>query len=539
MERFKQQLDQIQQQMAGLSASQKLLVVCLVAIMGVTLVWWTSAAAQREMVNLLDQSLTDEQIGPMRNQLSRAGIPFEVSGSQIMVPSARRGEAIAMLSYEKALPSDTAKHFEKTVSGISSFDPAKKIDAAILVATQNELAQIIRNYPNVRSATVIVNPNYKRRVGGDLMPTASINIMTDRAGDARKIATSATYAVASSFTALKAENVTVVVDGDHIDSGAGDSTLAGGSEYLELRAKAERDYEQKIRGLFRHIPGLQVAVSAEVDNSTRRSIERTVDPDNKIAQPVMESITTMDSSNTTQSGEAGLVSNTGFSVAGSAGSGQEKTEEQSTTETSFDYGRKDTESFTRAGTTTPVGCTVNVPNSFFVTEWQSFFNSTTAPDAQQLTQYRTTKMAELKESISKVLANLTTDAIMIDTYADTLPGGEPLPASLGGLAMAGTDDAGGFSAIVRDYGKTAAVLALAGVALFLMATMVKKTAPATIANVPSFEGSLPGFELGEIDIDVDEDVLAGTKTVEQVQALVKENPDAAASLVKRWINDAA
>ena len=57
MDYFKSQLDRIQQQLGGLSASQKMLTASLVAIMVMTLVWWGRYAGDAEMSPVFDTSL--------------------------------------------------------------------------------------------------------------------------------------------------------------------------------------------------------------------------------------------------------------------------------------------------------------------------------------------------------------------------------------------------------------------------------------------------------------------------------------------------
>jgi flagellar biosynthesis/type III secretory pathway M-ring protein FliF/YscJ len=106
------------------------------------------------------------------------------------------------------------------------------------------------------------------------------------------------------------------------------------------------------------------------------------------------------------------------------------------------------------------------------------------------------------------------------------------------------------AAMLDGHAKEFAVGALAVVSLFMVSMIVKKGTPAPIpapivevkqtprlgadeliAGIVGEEGGTPldGMELGE-------DAIKAQHMVEQVSTLVKENPDAAASLVKRWLN---
>src|SRR5688572_6455901 len=67
MDFVKSQFDRIQQQLNGLTPSQKMLTGTLVTIMVMTLVWWGKYAGQPEMAPLLSQPLTDAEVSRIRN----------------------------------------------------------------------------------------------------------------------------------------------------------------------------------------------------------------------------------------------------------------------------------------------------------------------------------------------------------------------------------------------------------------------------------------------------------------------------------------
>ena len=70
MDFFKAQIARIQEQLAGLSATQKMLTASLLAIMVMTLLWWSHWAAEPEMEPVLDQALSQEEIGSSRSASS-------------------------------------------------------------------------------------------------------------------------------------------------------------------------------------------------------------------------------------------------------------------------------------------------------------------------------------------------------------------------------------------------------------------------------------------------------------------------------------
>ena len=97
--------------------------------------------------------------------------------------------------------------------------------------------------------------------------------------------------------------------------------------------------------------------------------------------------------------------------------------------------------------------------------------------------------------------------------------------------------------------KEIAIGMLALVSLFMVSMMVKKSAPIPVvaAAVESPQTVTLGGNIdivGEVSeggqmldgMELDEDAVKAQQMVEQVSTMVKENPDAAANMVKRWLN---
>src|SRR3954447_23663330 len=105
MDALKARLQQIQEQLTGLTVSQKMLTASLVVIMVMTILWWARYAGTAEMEPVLDQSLSQADIGQIKTVLTAHGIEAKIVGDKVMVPTERRLDALAMLTYDDALPS--------------------------------------------------------------------------------------------------------------------------------------------------------------------------------------------------------------------------------------------------------------------------------------------------------------------------------------------------------------------------------------------------------------------------------------------------
>ena len=104
-------------------------------------------------------------------------------------------------------------------------------------------------------------------------------------------------------------------------------------------------------------------------------------------------------------------------------------------------------------------------------------------------------------------------------------------------------------ATLNSYGKEIAIGLLAVVSLFMVSTMVRKGAPAPIIAQAAVPRETPNLDagvavagvVGEGDpildgMELDQDAVRTQQMLDQVSTLVGENPDAAANLVKRWLN---
>jgi flagellar biosynthesis/type III secretory pathway M-ring protein FliF/YscJ len=104
---------------------------------------------------------------------------------------------------------------------------------------------------------------------------------------------------------------------------------------------------------------------------------------------------------------------------------------------------------------------------------------------------------------------------------------------------------------VTGHAKEIGVLALAVLSLFMMSSMVRKATPApvVIAESPRIDtgpavlsgGEMLAGEVGASDttldgMELDDDAVRAQQMLDQVTTMVKDNPDSAAVLVKRWLN---
>ncbi len=559
MDFIRQQLNMIQERLAGLTASQKALVGALVVITIMTMLYWGRYASGKEMVALNSVPMSAEEIAAATSSLRAKGIGFTTSGSTIMVPADDQMSALSDLSFNQALP-NSPNFFETMFEKVSPFGTASDHKARLNNARERTLSAMITGFPDVKTATVLVNDPQQGGIGRN-EPRATVNIMTRSGAGVKKLSQSATMLMLNAVSGLKRDNISVIVDGQSF-SNSGDSVAGAGNDALDIIRNFENGMAEKIRGNFiQFIPSIVVSVTAEVDTKTTRETINKVDPTNKVVLPTKSTSDVTTSNEPALSAEPGLTANAGIDAntgpAPMAGSNSEKTEESNT----VDYGKSMTEILTPAGRAKIVGAAVRVPRSYFVGYWRA--KNRKADGEPTDAEYATIMQSEIS-SIRGEVQKLTNIADAAQIAVTEFP-------DLDGLALlmnpqSSTSSSGGVTMIAGAYAKEGAIGILALASLFMVSRIVKKSVPApTLALAGLGVGSLGGgggsaggsarnrgpstlagdeaiagevAEGGSVLMgqELDPTTLETAQMVEQVSGYVKDNPDAAAALVRRLMS---
>src|SRR5258706_14095346 len=200
-----------------------------------------------------------------------------------------------------------------------------------------------------------------------------------------------------------------------------------------------------------------------------------------------------------------------------------------------------------------------MPKSYFVKAYMSDRRTDKEPSEVVLTDYIKNELEKWRTQVKVCLALKSDDAVFVNTYTDLVP---VATESL-------SQTASGVSLLMGNHGKEIVLGGLALVSLFMVSMMVRKsgavlaapmdsghsaavTTGATVdvllakaggARVTAKIAEEDAAEVGEsgqtLDgVELDEETVRAQQVVEQVSTLVKENPDTAASLIKRWMNRA-
>jgi flagellar biosynthesis/type III secretory pathway M-ring protein FliF/YscJ len=286
-----------------------------------------------------------------------------------------------------------------------------------------------------------------------------------------------------------------------------------------------------------------------VDVETSSSIAKRVAHDEKTTlrnEKSSESQTTESNQSAPSGPEPGAVPNTGKANEGlslaQGQSGPSSVSEKTRVETEM-YPGTTTEEITKpAGRPTVLSAAVRIPRSYFVRKYKVSNPSSKEPDdaaLQPLVEAATPTYRRIVQNCTDIK---TDEAVSIDVYDD-------FDAVALGVADPSVKSAG-LGAMVSSHGKELVLGVLAVISLFMVSMIVKKgpqapviAAPEAPRETPNLAASeaLAGIVGGEVNatldgMELDDDTLRAQQVVHQVSTMVKEDPDAAATLVKRWLN---
>ncbi|MCW5767542.1 MAG: hypothetical protein KIT19_02575 [Phycisphaeraceae bacterium] len=563
MERLQNAIALVRKRLGVLTPTQKMLIgsVCVIAAMAFFLV--SQYAGSPAMVELLPGVAPAEQARASAI-LRASNIQVRDENGRVMVQPGTEGRALAMLQEEGHLPDDTSLLFRNLIEKQSWQNSRTQNEQMFQIALQNELGRVISNFKGIRRATVLIDAPQAVGLGAAVRkPTASVTVFTDggRALDQATVDAVASL-VSGAKSGLLVDNVRV------IDGSTGRQRTPTSSDqvmplhYREAAAHAEEQKRRQILELVSYIPGVVVAVTAEVD-ITRRDSQSTmyasVDEGGTVSLLRSETKNSVTDSSGGGSAEPGIRSNQGQDISrGGGGSGQRSEQKDTQTEMDNRVGSKTERVVDPRGMTTRLAASVNVPQGYVemlvkrAKELASGGASAGAPVVITQDEIRD-KFAEIGADIrASLLPHLRAGATDGEVRVSMVPVELP-PMGEGGPTQAGMFGSGGGGILALGTGSgliekgVLGVLALAAVGMMLL--MVRKTTkpvslptPQEIVGVPptletgaSVVGEADEMETAMAGIEIEEDSVRVQKMLEQLGEMVKTDPVGTTRVLNRWL----
>jgi flagellar biosynthesis/type III secretory pathway M-ring protein FliF/YscJ len=530
----------------GLGVSMQVALALIVAgalIAGTLAISSSGASPEKPMVPLLGgfEFSLDARESAIKAFKEAKLADYSFVGTKVMVPADKQAEYLGALASSKSgLPGNTDDAIDRYIEEQRSWwASTAESERLFRVAEERRVARVIESFPEIDHAAVLVSDPPER---GTLRAQAS------RGSAAVKVTTvdgsplhparaeQIKMLVAGNFREVGGiENVQVISDSLTLASGdaggmGGMLMHDGSNRYLTTKAAFAMQIENKIRGLFADLKGLIVTVNAELDPRFKRS-ERV---DNKEKGPVRrESSDTNESASSTPppasaGGEPGTRTNVDAPGAtpnqgaqASAAVAASDTDKGETSEKEYEVDQVLTDQSFVDFEPVRVGVVVRyrIPPA-------------EQPPAGGSAPIEGPSPQQIREMVASLgYPGVSVDSVSVQPYT----GAEPPPVEVPEPSFV--------DMTVRHL--PAASMGIAGLAAIAVAFVVSRRAPvprmAKMAEIAVQNSQQMVFAAPNepASSPKDESVNEFKKIQDEINKLVKDNPDAAAAIIRRWVQESA
>lgn len=572
MDALRRVIANIQTYLGQLPASGKLIIGLVVVIAALVLFVVSQVASKPTWVELLPGAPVTEQQQAIAT-LKTQGIGYQTEGNKLMVAPGDEWAARAALSEAGKMPSDVSQLFKNILEKQTWHTSRYQSEQLYNLDLQSALGKMISGFTGVKGATVVVSAPEPNGLGAAVRkPSATASVTT---GTGRPLTQQQVDAIANLVAGAKAGLDVLQVK--VIDTVAGrerratSPDQAATSTYMEHASAVERQMVEKLGDLLAGIPGVRIAVTAQVDVT---SVNARVRKNLPTGEGTVSLLKKSDDQKTVQSepsrgAEPGPRSNQTADInRGSGKQGAKSEMEMGVAEMENHVGTRDEQIVDPRGMPTALAASINVPRGYIVKLLTPKADPAKAdaktdakaaePSDKDIDDRFKLEQARIESLVKPHLRSRGSDGKAVDgeVVVSLVPGefaseSSGVAASSGMLSSLGlvTPAGGGSGFSLGGLLDKALISLLAVVALGMMVMMVKKQGKKV--ELPSAEelvGIPPQLEIkndlvGEADegetvmtgIEIDEGAIQQQKMLESVGEFVKTQPDGAARLVKRWL----
>ncbi|HUG67094.1 MAG TPA: hypothetical protein VMM76_05055 [Pirellulaceae bacterium] len=505
------------------------------------------------------RTLTNEEIANMSAALAQDGLNgWDATGNMLRVPRGQRHTYIAALVKYNALPQDSGSAWDKMFSNHSPFENRKMGELRTLNLLQNDLEFTIREFTGIEAAKVNISEitndaafpaRLKRRASVTVKAAGTQSLDANQIRMIRDL-------VAFGGGIDRSEVVIADVNGRRsYDPPPKDGELSGiQNAYADTQLRYEQEFTHKIVEQLSMIPDAKVTVYVELEQ-TLEDRTRQIKYDEKPTPLKVRTTSTDERSVTSSPGvrpgfEANSVSNRPVAV-------NSNPESESTLTATVEEAENTSgvsEHFIRKPGLVPkfVTVSVRVPKSYFKEVWKQ--QNPTAdgtepatPTPADLQAVESQEVASIQDAITQLIPKAppgedSYPRVKVTAYTD-LPMAEPPAPSL--VATSGAWFASNWQTI-----------AMLGVALFgvvFLRSMIQSAQDSAMTTGESKSESgertaelTPGdeddadHEIADIDNSLRGRFQSSGRSLrEELTELVRDDPDAAASVLQNWLTEAA
>ncbi|MFN9420147.1 MAG: hypothetical protein ACK578_22035 [Pirellula sp.] len=565
MNQFTQFAQQLQALFKGLTPQARLLSVLLAAAIAVSaaVLFNSASVGNGKTTYLFDgQSFSDYEINRFSIAFSNASLrDWEREGDRVKIPANKKEDYYKAISEAKVQPDPMGGASDAAVNGANIFESTRVTEAKQQHAKLKDIANALKGMAFIEDA--FVTSDEKRQGFAALrQKTASIAV---RAKGGIPLSRDQTLSIMNyvqkSMAGLGASDIAL------LDLASGQTTLGNDDplmieqdRYYQVKKQQELDLKRRAKELLADYGDIRLEVNVELDNTlSEEQSKMNYDPKPTTIQS-STSKKDMDSSKTSVQGRPGADPNAFSNRSASVSAPDQSTKGKESTENVKQVVGSNVTNIKKAGLQTRyVSFSVLVPYSYYrkihETEWRE--QNPTEKDLSKLPPMTETLLKSLKSKVETQIQNALTAIIQtsvagedknprvnVKHYIDFPPPELPTP-SMSTMA-------------VYWLAQSWQTLTLALIALVAVVSLRSFVASAPSSDDSAFERGfdLPLDDASEIDLsgltDDEELAAAGEEGGEEgkgtprfklsggelktdLTSMVRENPDAAATLLRNWI----
>ncbi len=499
--------------------------------------------------------LPESQLNQIQGAIAQAGLTgAEREGNRIRVPAGQQATYLAAVVDAGALPPNFNTILEDALDKGGPLESRQAIQERLKIAKQQTLSEIIRAMPWVQDAVVLYDSQPPRRLSDEGRATGSVSVRPILGETVNGQRTkSLQNLVAAAVAGMHPGDVVVTNLGDGGVYGSDSSGVDAQSfddPYYQTRVAYEQYKRQSILNALKDFPGVRVEVNAEIDDTVRKTTQTSKpDPQTAVQSEVTKTEKSVQSANDGggQPGPSAQGPNRQGTNPALARRQQNETSSD-TSEMQAVVGYEGETIETAGFTPKEVWATVTIPRSYVESVWkQRTPDATGTPTDDDLRLVEEKIVTNVESIVEPLLPRLTKGE---NTYkqvrvvvVDSLPAPEFEPPSMASTAMAWTG----------RYWSTLAMVGVAMFSLMVLRSVVRGSAPgdggaaAATAATPVAHAettkSSPTHVEPVIDDADDSDrprlrLKKGVTLKDELVEIVREDPDAAAAILRTWISKA-
>ncbi|NOY29168.1 MAG: hypothetical protein GXP28_03020 [Planctomycetes bacterium] len=556
MDFFNQAVGQVRDLLLSMTPAARVTALLLTGVIAVSLgylVQQQSASPDDFLFN--GEFLPSRDVDAAEAAIAQARLSgYERVGNRIRVPRGNKAEYLAAVADAGALPPNFHTLLEDALD-LSPFTDKETRRQRMKAAREQQFSMMIREMDGIDDAQVIYDVTKPRGISGTSMATATVSVRPTLGEtiDPRR-AKMIKKAVASGIAHLSPDQVTVtnLADGSFYNANGEISPEAFDDPYFQKRITYERHIQSNIESLLRNIPGLVVQVTAELDTMVDRTT-RSIEPNGEsVARRESSQDTEQETSEINNNGRVGLTAQGPTRGDDQAPEVTIKNKNVTATLDSDNFIPTREETFRETGLTPKnVRVAISIPSNYLLSVWKERERKKGNDVDQPLPNDIQTQLEPLKGPLSDEITALVVPLLPRELAKNVLNDvAITFLESLTPEAVEPPSTANQFLGWAGQNFSTVTMALLAMFSLVMLRSMVKSippSEPATAINAATLalqpgpgEEASPGASEGEAKEEgrTKLRLAKGPNLKDDLTEIVREDPDAAAMILRNWISNA-